>query len=123
MELSLTEVLQRIDTEIGHAVEEREKGVAGAEGRLALAEARHGEVQTRRERRRQELGRQRAVTLQGVERIVSALVLPHPERTAPGVHRLASHPEAEMTAMRVVMEYEAEQGRQVTDVHEKNLVL
>ena len=26
-----------------------------------------------------------------------------------------------MTAMRVVMEYEAEQGRQVCDVHEKNL--
>ena len=41
VELSLTEVLQRID---------------------------------------EELGRQRAVTLQGVERLASALILPHPER-------------------------------------------
>ena len=33
----------------------------------------------------------------------------------------ASGPETEMTAMRVVMEHESAQGRQVYDVHEKNL--
>ena len=31
------------------------------------------------------------------------------------------NPETEMTAMRVVMEHEAAQGRQVADVHEQNL--
>jgi hypothetical protein len=34
----------------------------------------------RREKRRQELERQRALTLQAVERIASVLILPHPER-------------------------------------------
>ena len=75
----------------------------------------------RRERRRREITQQRALTLQGVERLASALILPHPDREAPEVKRLRPNAETEMTAMRVVMEYEAAQGKQVCDVHEKNL--
>ena len=121
VELSLTEVLQRIDQEIGRAAEEVEKNVTGAEGRLARAESRHAEVLARRERRRDELKRQRAVTLQGVERLASVIVLPHPESGHLDVRHLRPHPETEMTAMQVVMEYENAQGRRVYDVHEKNL--
>ena len=121
VELSLTEVLQRIDEEIGRAAEEVDQGVTGAEGRLAQAETRHADVLARRERRREELQRQRAVTLQGVERLASVLVLPHPERESLDVRRLRPNPETEETAMRVVMEHETAQGRQVDDIHEKNL--
>ncbi len=121
VELSLTEVLLRIDEEIGRAADEVANEVTGAEGRLAQAESRHAEVLARRERRREELKRQRAVTLQGVERLASVLILPHPERSTLDVHRLRPHPETEMTAMRVVIEYETARGRKVYDVHEKNL--
>ncbi len=121
VEMSLTELLQRIDQEIGRAAEELEKEVTGAEGRMAQAEARHAEALARRERRREELKRQRAVTLQGVERLASLLVLPYPEGVTTDVRRMRPHPETEMTAMRVVMEHEAALGRQVYDVHEKNL--
>jgi len=121
VELSLTELLQRADEEIGKANEDKEKGVAGADGRLAQAENRHAELLARRERRRQELERERSLTLQAVERIASVLVLPHPERHAPEVRRLQPSLETEATAMRVVMEYERAQGRQVYDVHEKNV--
>ena len=121
VELSLTEVLLRTDQEVGRASEDIEKQVIGAEGRLAQAEARHDEGMARRERRRRELTQQRSLTLQGVERLASVLVLPHPERETPEVKRLRPNAETEMTAMKVVMEYEAEQGRQVFDVHEKNL--
>ena len=121
VELSLTEVLQRIDEEIGRAAEEAAKQVTGAEGRLAQAETRHAEVLARRERRREELKRQKAVTLQGVERLASALILPHPERGTLDLRRLRPHPETERTAMRVVMEYETTRGRKVDDVHQKNL--
>jgi len=121
VELSLTELIQRADEEIGKANEDKEKGVAGADGRLAQAENRHAELLARRERRRQELERQRSLTLQAVERIASVLVLPHPAREAPDVRRLRPSPETEATAMRVVMDYEEAQGRQVYDVHEKNL--
>ena len=121
VEISLTEVLHRIDEEIGRAADEVTNKVTGAEGRLAQAESRHAEVLARRQRRREELKRQRAVTLQGVERLASALILPHPERETLDLRRLRPHPETEMTAMRVVMEYETAQERQVHDVHEKNL--
>ena len=119
--LSLTEILQRTDEEIGHAAQEEQEGVTGAAGRLAQAEARHAEVLARRERRQEELERQRAVTLQGVERLASALILPHPEGESLDLRRLRPDPETEMTAMRVVMEHETALGRQVEDVHEKDL--
>jgi hypothetical protein len=121
VELSLTELLQKTDEEIGRAASEVEQGVQGAEGRLAQAEARHAELLDRRDRRRQELERQRALTLQAVERIASVLVLPHPERESPEVRRLRPNLETEAIAMEVAMEYERAQGRQVFDVHEKNL--
>ena len=121
VELSLTEVLQRTDDEIGRAAEEVDKKVVGAEGRLAQAEARHSEVLARREGRRTELAQQRALTLQGVERLASVLVLPHPDRETPDVQRLRPNPETEQIAMDVVMQREAALGRQVTDVHKENL--
>jgi len=121
VEVSLTELLQRADEEIGKAQEAVDRGEQGAEGRLAQAEARHAELLQRRERRRKELEQQRALSLQAVERIASVLILPHPEREAPEVQRHKPSPETEAAAMRVVMEYERSQGRQVYDVHEKNL--
>jgi hypothetical protein len=121
VELSLTELLQRADEEIGRAAAEVEQGAQGAEGRLAQAEARHAEFLARRERRRQELTQQRALTLQAVERIASVLVLPHPAREAPEIKRLRPNLETEAIAMQVVMEHERGLGRQVYDVSEKNL--
>jgi superfamily II DNA or RNA helicase len=121
VELSLTELLHKADEEIGRAASEVEQKVPGAEGRLAQAEDRHAKLLARREIRRQELERQRSVSLQAVERITSILVLPHPEREAPDVQRLRPDAETEGKAMQVVIEYERAQGRQVYDVHEKNL--
>ncbi len=121
VDLSLTEVLLRIDLEIGRADGDVNRRVPGAEGRLAQANSRHEKVLERRQRRREELERQRAVTLQGVERLASVLILPHPERENHDVRRMRPHPETEMTAMRVVMEHEEARGRWVDDVHKENL--
>jgi len=121
VELSLTELLQRADEEIGRAASDVDQKLPGAEGRLAQAESRHSELLARREHRRIDLDRQRALTLQAVERLASVLALPHPEREAPEVRRLKPNFETEAIAMRVVMEHERAQGRQVYDVSEKNL--
>jgi hypothetical protein len=121
VELSLTELLQKADDEIGRAAAEIEQGVQGAEGRLAQAEARHADLLHRRERRRQDLQHQRAVSRQGVERLATALLLPHPAREAPEVQRLRPNAATEALAMQVVMEHERAQGCQVFDVHERNL--
>jgi superfamily II DNA or RNA helicase len=123
IELSLTELLEKADDEIGKAASDVEQSGQGAEGRLALAEARHSELLVRRDKRRQELERQRSLSLQAVERLTSVLVLPHPDREAPEVRgfNLRPDPETEAIAMRVVIEHERSLGRQVFDVHEKNL--
>ena len=121
VELSLTELLQRTDEEIGRAAGDVEAGRQGAEGRLAMVEARHEELFVRRARRREELGRQQALSLQAVERMTSVLVLPHPDRAAAAVKRHQPDPETEATAMRVVMDHERGQGRHVEDVSAKNL--
>lgn len=121
VELSLTELLQRADDEIGRAAEDVEEGVQGAEGRLTMAESRHDELRARRERRREDLGHQQALSLQGVERLTSVLVLPHPEREASGVTQLRQNRETEAIAMETVMAHERARGRQVEDVSQKNV--
>jgi Domain of unknown function (DUF3883) len=121
VELSLTELLQRADEEIGRSASDVEQKLPGSEGRLAQAETRHAELLARRDRRRSELERQRALTLQAIERLASVLVLPHPEREAPEVRRLKPDFKTEAIAMQVVMEHEKAQGRQVYDVSAKNL--
>ena len=68
-----------------------------------------------------ELAQQGALTLQSVERLTSILVLHHTQGNDPEVKRLRPDAGTEMTAMRLVMEYEQAQGRQVEDVREKNL--
>jgi superfamily II DNA or RNA helicase len=121
VELSLTELLQKADDEIGRAAAEIEQGIQGAEGRLAQAENRHADLSARREGRRRELEQQRSLAIQTVERITSVLILPHPERETPEVRRLRPNLETEAVAMKVALEFEQSQGRQVFDVHEKNL--
>ena len=121
VELSLTELIIRADVEVGRASGEKENGVPGAEGRLSKAESRHSELLTRRSRRREELQRLRALSLQAVERLASALILPHPERETRQMRNLRPNPKTEAVAMRVAMEHECAEGRRVKDVSAKNL--
>ncbi len=88
---------------------------------MAIAENRHADLLVRRERRLHELERQRSLSLQGVDRITSVLLLPHPENDSPELANIRPNLETEATAMRVVIEYEENKGRKVFDVHEKNL--
>ena len=121
VDVALREVLRRADQEIGRAADEVDQNVTGAEGRLARAENRHAEATVRQQRRRRELEQQRTLTLQGVERLASVLVLPHPERESPDLRNLRPDPETEMTAMRFVTAHEEARGRRVEDVHLQDL--
>ncbi|MGH8011385.1 MAG: DUF3883 domain-containing protein [Candidatus Binataceae bacterium] len=98
-----------------------ERGLDGAAGNLRQAENRHAELMDRRERRRAELERQSSLTLQDVQRMTSVLVLPHPDRDQPELRNLRPDPETEAIAMRVAIEHELAAGRQVSDVHERDL--
>jgi hypothetical protein len=121
IEMSLTELIAKEDTAIGRWEEEAHRGVEGAAGNLKQAEDRHSLLMHRRETRRQEMDREKSLSIQGVERITSIIVLPHPERNRPDIVNLRTDPETEATAMHVAIEHEISQGRTVEDVHEKNL--
>ncbi|MFP3040302.1 SNF2-related protein [Treponema primitia] len=121
VELSLNELIQKADEEIGKIAAEVEMKTPGSEGRLIMAENRHDELRTRRDRRREELERQRSLSLQGIERITSVLVLPHPDREDSEVRHLRQNLETEAIAMQIVIEYEKKRGCQVDDIHKKNL--
>jgi superfamily II DNA or RNA helicase len=121
VEISLTELIAKADQEIGRFEEEKNRGSEGAAGLLAIALEKHDILCRRRERRVEELERQQALALHAVERIASALILPHPERERPELSNLHPSKETEDAAMRVAMEYERAQGRAVADVHEKDL--
>ena len=105
VELSLTELLQRADEEIGRAAADVEQKLPGAEGRFAQAESRHAELLARRERRRlasrSSAGAHAAGRGADRER---ALTLPHPDREASEVRHLRPNFETEAIAMRVVIE-------------------
>ena len=121
VDLSLTELIYREDQRIARLQEDVDRGVEGAAGNLRQAETRHDELTQRRERRRAELDRQSALTLQDVQRMTSVLVLPHPERDKPEIRNLRPDPETEAIAMRFAIENERAQGRAVADVHERDL--
>ena len=121
IQLSLTELLQKADESIGRFADAVDRGDEGAKGLLAQAEARYEELLRRRETRREELERQKALTLQGVGVLTSVLVLPHPQGDEPEFQNLRPDPEVEETAMQMAMAFERSNGRMVHDVHEKNL--
>jgi len=75
----------------------------------------------RRERRRLELARQKQLTLQGVERLTSVFILPHPEFLKDDMRHLRPDPEVEAIAMGEAISFEENAGRTVEDIHEKDL--
>jgi hypothetical protein len=68
-----------------------------------------------------ELARQRALSLQGVERIGLALVLPHPERNEPANTNLKTDRETEQKAIAAVIAHETSRGCKIEDVQDQNI--
>ena len=121
VEISLTELIGREDMKIGRLSDERDRGVEGAAGLLSQTETRQAELLDRRQRRREELGRQKQLTLQGVERLTTVLILPHPDSLRQDLRHLRPDPEVEAIAMTTAIQYEENAGRRVEDVHERDL--
>jgi hypothetical protein len=121
VDISLTELIGKEDQKIGRLSDERDRGVEGAGGLLAQAETRQSELMVRRERRRQELARQRKLTLQNIERLTSVLILPYPPSEQGDLKGLRPNPEVEDAGMRTAIRYEEDNGRRVEDVHLRDL--
>ncbi len=119
--LCFEELIRKRDEILGRHILARDQGDPAAEGLIEIESQKLLELQQRRDRRLQEIIRQRALSLQGIERLAVALVLPHPERKSPEISNLVCDRETEARAMAAVTVYEERRGCKVTDVHEQNL--
>jgi superfamily II DNA or RNA helicase len=113
VELSLLTLIDRQQRQVGELLQRQERG---EDVSLALREAerRLDELNDRLERRREELARERELTIADLTLIGSALVLPDPEREhlAPMVR----DEEVEHIAMEKAMAYERARGWEPEDV-------
>lgn len=121
VEISLTELISKEDEKLGRYNYDKERGVEGTSGLIAMTLARIRELEDRRVQRQTELKRQRELSLQGVERMTSVLVLPHPQRDDSTVRNLRQDRETEKIAMDYVIDYEKKEQRVPEDVSELDL--
>lgn len=115
------ELIAKRDTVLAKHLLAQERGDTTAIGLAELEGQKLQELHRRRDLRLSELTRQRSLSLQGVERIGLALVLPHPERNAVGNTNLKNDPETEKKAIAAVIAYETARGCKIEDVQAQNL--
>lgn len=118
--LCFEELIQKRNEILGRHLLAKDQGDPAAEGLINIESEKLLALIRRRDQRLQEISQQRALSLQGVERLGVAMVLPHPERHQAEVSRMIPDRETEAIAMQVVMEYEKSQGCKVEDVHHLN---
>ena len=122
IEISLNTLIDRLQVLYADLAQQREAGSAepGLEGRLKQAEDRLDELNARLERRRIELAQERECTIADVQHLGVAWVLPHPQRTAPGIAPMVRDDEIERIAVEAVIAHEAREGRQAVSVESEN---
>jgi superfamily II DNA or RNA helicase len=113
VELSLLTLIDRQQRQVAELLERQQRG---EDVTLALGEAekRLEELNTRLERRREELRRERELAIADLTPIGSALVLPHPEREQ--FASMVRDEEVERIAIEEAMRYERERGWEPEDV-------
>jgi superfamily II DNA or RNA helicase len=119
--LCFEELIKKRDEILAKHLLAKDQGDPGVEGLIEIESQKLLELQRRRDRRLGEIKRQRALSLQGIERLGVALVLPHPARIAPEISTLVPDAETERRAMEAVIIYEQARGCRVEDVHRLNL--
>ena len=115
------ELIAKRDAVLAKHLAAQDEGDASAIGLAELEAQKLQDLQRRRDLRLGELARQRSLSLQGVERIGLALVLPHPERNSPATNNLKTDRETERKAIAAVLAYEQARGCKIEDVQEQNL--
>ena len=115
------ELIAKRDAVLAKHLLAQDKGDPTATGLAELEAQKVQDLQRRRDLRLGDLARQRSLSLQGVERIGVALVLPHPERNVPAHTNLKTDRETERKAIATVIAYEQGRGCKIEDVQDQNL--
>jgi len=122
VEISLNELIHRQNMKCAELMEQKEKddGSPLLAANLKQCEDRIDELNMRLEKRLEDLHRERQCTIGDMTHVGSAWVLPHPERTSPGIAPMVRDEEIEARAIEAVMAYEEERGWVVESVESEN---
>ena len=115
------ELIRKRDSVLNKHLVAQDQGDPGAIGLAELEAQKLHELQRRRDLRLNELARQRSLSIQGVERIGLAVVMPHPERNVPAHTHLKTDRETEKKAIEAVIAHEKARGCKIEDVQDQNL--
>lgn len=123
LQISLDELIHRQNMTLGKLHEDQSQFSEVPNWLLASikqAEDRIDELNSRLERRLTELAQEEQCSIGAVEYIGSAWVLPHPERTAPGIQPMVRDEEIERVAVEAVIAHETARGWVVESVEKDN---
>ncbi len=121
VETCFNELIQKRDEVLARHIVAQDRGETTAIGLAEMEAQKLQDLQRRRDQRLAELARRRSLSLQGVERIGLALVLPHPDRNAPTHANLKTDPVTEKRAVDTVIAYEEARGCKIEDVQADHL--
>jgi len=122
LEISLNELIHRQNLKMAdlyeHAGNDENSPLFAANKKQI--EDRLDELTGRLERRQAELRQERQCTIGDIQHVGSAWVLPHPERTSPGIAPMVRDDEIEHIAVQAATAYEEARGWQVESVEDQN---
>jgi hypothetical protein len=124
IEISLNELIHRQNMKVAELMEQQQSGGATSSqpfaANLRQAEDRLDELNSRMERRLEELAQERQCTIGDIQHVGRAWVVPHPERTSPGIAPMVADAEIERIAVDAVTAYEKARGWEVESVESEN---
>ena len=122
MEISLTELIARQNLVLGELNEKQQQGVTSQPiaANIKQAEDRLDDLIERQERRREDLQRERQLSISEVKNHGRAWVLPHPERKSPAFAPMVEDEYIERIAVQAVIAYEKSRGLEVQSVEQED---
>ena len=122
MEISLNAIIDRAQIQFAELHRQKEAGSQeqGLDGRIKIMEDKLDELNHRLEQRRVELAKERDCTIDNIQHLGSAWVLPHPERETPTGRKMISDPAIERLAVEVVIRHEEARGWKVQSVEDED---
>src|SRR6266404_5235702 len=122
VEISLNALIDRQNLHMGELLEQQQKGDASPllAANIKTTEDRLDELNGRLERRRVELKQERHCTISDIRHHGRAWVLPHPERTSPGIAPMVRDEQIEKIAVQAVIAHEEARGWKVESVEKDN---
>lgn len=122
LEISLNALINRQNFRMAELYESQQAGAQNPllAANIKMTEDRIDELNSRLERRRDELKQERNCTISNIQHHGRAWVLPHPERSSPGIAPMVRDEEIEKIAVQAAMAYEQARGWQVVSVEKEN---